>query len=285
MSLLQRVKNEFAIDNLDFDASTAAIGMINWRETFGHETNSCFKTRNSYLAFRLVLFLLMLITTILSIVEHVQEGRNVGYWFVYLTHWGLVVELLYLGLGVHTTYMSASWREGKDLPKSVQVMWMLRAIILPGSFMIFVMYWGLVFDGTLYFVSVLTHGLNFIVMALDTIVGRMPYLLLHGLYFFIFAAAFLLWSVIDYAAGIGDGNGNLYIYSTLDWSNTSETGSLSAVILLVVAPVVNLIFWILIFFAPVGNLIQSLTRENVSGDAKQKDSQHVEIEEEDKVDV
>merc|ERR1712187_508376 len=132
----------------------------------------------------------------------------------------------------YTTYVSSSWSEEKKLPKSVQIMWMLRAIILPASFLIFAMYWGLVFDGTLHFVSVLTHGFNFVVMLLDAVVGRMPYLLLHGLYFFVFAAAYLVWSLIHYAAGIGDGRGHLYIYSTLDWDNANETGSLSAVILL-----------------------------------------------------
>merc|ERR1712048_590411 len=136
------------------------------------------------------------------------------------------------------------------------------------------------FEGTLHFVSVLTHGLNFVVMALDTVVGRMPYLLLHGLYFFGFAAAFLLWSWINYAAGIGDGQGNLYIYSTLDWGNANETGSLSAIILLVVSPIVNLIFWIVVLFAN-----QSFKRESVSDDAKQKDQQNVDLEDAERVDV
>jgi len=269
MSVLLRFKHEFAIDNLDFDASTEAVGMISWRETFGHETNRCFKTRTSYLAFRIVLFLLMFTTTIYSIVSEPFYQRSIVYWLIYLTHWGLILELLYLGFGVYVTYMSSGWTEEKKLPKSVQMMWFLRAIILPGSFMIFMMYWGLVFDGTLHFVAVLTHGLNFIVMALDAAVGRMPYLLLHGLYFIGFAAIYLLWSLIDYAASIGDGMGNSYIYSSIDWGNASKTGSLSAVILLVVSPIVNLLFWIVILLSN-----QSFTRTNVSDDAKQRDCEN-----------
>merc|ERR1711953_1385161 len=108
----------------------------------------------------------------------------------------------------------------------------------------------------------------------DAVVGRMPYLLLHGLYFFGFAAVFLVWSLIHYAAGIGDGKGNLYIYSSLDWGNASETGSLSAVILLVVSPMVNLMFWIAVLFSN-----KNFCRANASEDAKQRPCQNADVKE------
>ena len=37
-----------------------------------------------------------------------------------------------------------------------------------------------------------------------------PYLLLHGLYFFAFIVVFLTWSLIHYAAEIGDGYGAVH---------------------------------------------------------------------------
>merc|ERR1712107_111662 len=98
--------------------------------------------------------------------------------------------------------------------------------------------------GTVQLVSCLTHGLNFLVMFLDAVIGSQPYLLLHGLYFMLFAVVYVLWSLIHYALGIGNGLGDQYIYEALDWDATASTASLGLLIVFVAAPIVNFIFWI-----------------------------------------
>merc|ERR1712113_504717 len=174
-----------------------------------------------------------------------------GFWFIYLTHWGLMIETTYLGFAVYTTYASATrWAQedaaDKSLPWYVRAMWLLYAIALPMTFAIVVLYWGLVFNGNVTVLSVCTHGLNFLVMFLDSLVGRMPYLLLHGLYFGLAGFAYLAWSAVPYATGIGNEQGGPLIYSSLDWGNPEATGKLGAAILLVVFPILNCIFWVFV---------------------------------------
>ena len=168
-----RMRNEFAIDNLDFDASTKAIGLVNWRGTFGHDTNRCFRSQHAYLRFRVLLLALMLGTTVWSFLDMALKGEG-AYWLIYLTHWGLLLEVgrlrarsrrrrargrrrepprcshaalaqdAYLALAVYTTYKSVGWKaadgDSKALPWFVRRMWLLNAMILPASFLIFVMY-------------------------------------------------------------------------------------------------------------------------------------------------
>ena len=62
-------------------------------------------------------------------------------------------------------------------------------------------------------------------------------------YFFVYCMLFMTWSLIHYGLGVGDGTGNKYIYSSLDWNNTSSTSTLVFIILLFVVPVCNCFFW------------------------------------------
>jgi len=244
------LSDEFQLKNLKADEDAAAANHINWVVRFGHDSNRCITSLNAYLAFRAFNFLLMFAVRLWSFILEAKDGDG-GYWFIYLTHWGLMLEVAYLGFACYTTYSirdAANWvaddDDGRiDMPWFARVAWVLQGIILPGSFMIFAMYWGLVFNGTVHAVSVFTHGVNFVVMAADFLVGSQPYLLLHGLYFFGFALTFLVWSGIHYAAEIGNEFGNRYIYSSLDWGNAGGTSTLAFIILLIVVPLVNLIFW------------------------------------------
>lgn len=261
-----RLRAELAIENLNFDASTSTLGMLNWRETFGHDSNRCINSWGGYLAFRCVNFAIMLGALALSIYYEVLEGRPWHDWFFFLTHWTLLFEVIYLGLAAFTTYASkAAWEDkaSNKLPWYVSIMWALHAIVLPASFMVFAMYWGLVFSGPpVYVVSVMTHGANFVVMFADFLVGNTPYLLLHGLYFFAYSAGYVLWSSVHYAAGLkthedcdrqgGNCDKHRYIYGSLDWGQPG-TKRLSLVILLLGVPLINLLFWsITLCRGPVG---------------------------------
>lgn len=150
-----------------------------------------------------------------------------GYWWIYLTHWGLTLEVVYFGLATYTTYMSDKWPEKpaegpEPIPAYVKWMWVLNGIMLPGSFLIFLMYWGFVFSagaGALRILSMLTHGYNFLAMAVDSAVSSTPYLLLHGIYFLGFATIYLAWTLLHYAVGLTNQDGERYIYAAIDWNN------------------------------------------------------------------
>ena len=149
----------------------------------------------------------------------------------------------------------------------------LYAIALPGSFMVFALYWLLVYPAKAPaqkavepFLSYMTHGANFGVMFVDACVNAQPYNLMSGAYFLMYALTYLAWSVVFDAAGLetacscadDDGTDNAgcrdrgdedesdgcnYIYSSLNWNVPAATAPLAVAIVLVVAPLIVLTLW------------------------------------------
>ena len=85
----------------------------------------------------------------------------------------------------------------------------LYAIALPGSFMVFLMYWLLVYPAKtpaqkadMHPLAYLTHGANFGVMFVDACVNAQPFNLMSGIYFLMYALTYLAWSVVFDAAGL-----------------------------------------------------------------------------------
>eukprot|EP00511_Aplanochytrium_stocchinoi_P006768 CAMPEP_0204841246 /NCGR_PEP_ID=MMETSP1346-20131115/41342_1 /ASSEMBLY_ACC=CAM_ASM_000771 /TAXON_ID=215587 /ORGANISM="Aplanochytrium stocchinoi, Strain GSBS06" /LENGTH=370 /DNA_ID=CAMNT_0051979269 /DNA_START=51 /DNA_END=1163 /DNA_ORIENTATION=- len=256
-------KAEFSCTNLNFNKDiTADVGTVhgqdvytlNWRKNFGYDPGRCIKSFPVFFGIRVVCFLIIFGLWIGSMVINWLQGR----WWIYLTHWGLFVEVIYWTLAVITTYMSKQENsnpnspetegetEQEDLPLYAKAMWLAWDIILPGSFIILALYWFAVFEpgNTVNAMGVFVHGINFLIMAFDSILSSTPYLLLHGLYLFIFGLVFVIWSYIFYASGLKDSNGNRYIYPVLDWSNPGSAAAFSAIALFFVVPLVVLIFWI-----------------------------------------
>jgi len=186
-------------------------------------------------------------------------------------------KVIYLNLAVYVTYDLHSLAEkgirGRDtaIPAHVRTLWFLQGdhhqyrymtenatehitdsisippgVLVPGTFLVFVMYWALVFDGSVGNTTVWTHGVNFFVQLADLLVGSQPYLLLHGCYFFAYCLLYLTWTLIHYAIGVGDGKGNKYVYATLDWAKPSSSGTLVFMIMFIAVPAVNCIFWSII---------------------------------------
>lgn len=253
----KQVKAEWSKENLKLIPIDTPIGIDKdtWPKVFGHDADrftgrwNCLKSFEVYLGLRCTLFATMLGVLLYSFGLYAEDGDS-GYWFIYLTHWGLLIEVVYLGLAVWTTKQSPSWEfltenEREILPLSVRILWPLGTIVLPTSFMIFAMYWGLVFkwEKAPKAISVLTHGVNFVVMIIDQVVTGRPILLLHVIYFWIFAVVYVVWSGLHYWWRVGNEDGDDYIYSSLDWSQGSKTGKLSIGILFIVAPAIYVTFW------------------------------------------
>jgi hypothetical protein len=65
-----------------------------------------------------------------------------AFWFIYLTHWTLVVEVLYLGAALYTTFaLRGQLREGNppaapNVPRHVGITATLRAVALPASLLV-----------------------------------------------------------------------------------------------------------------------------------------------------
>eukprot|EP01048_Picozoa_sp_COSAG05_P009565 COSAG05_NODE_794_length_7287_cov_45.558431_9_plen_115_part_00 len=105
---------------------------------------------------------------------------------------------------------------------------------------------GLVFpkeDGTFHLVQAFTHGVNFFVMIADAWTSGFPVLLVHGVYFIIYALLYLIWTLVHYNTGLTNEHGDPYIYAALDWRNPAKSIAYAFVIIVVVAPIVICACW------------------------------------------
>lgn len=93
--------------------------------------------------------------------------------------------------------------------------------------------------------TVLAHGMTFAFELLDTIVTNPPLYLKQFLYPELFAGAYVLFSLVYWAAGGTGANGAVpYIYGVLDWGSSPGIAVAYCLgVLLVVAPLLYLFLW------------------------------------------
>jgi hypothetical protein len=107
-------------------------------------------------------------------------------WITFLTHWTLLLELIYLSFAVFSTYMAIYDTKvpdgvGEATPWFISVTYALQPMVLIASLLVFLMYWALVYTPPLRALSVMTHGSNFVVMLIDLLLVRNPMYLSHVL--------------------------------------------------------------------------------------------------------
>ena len=76
-------------------------------------------------------------------------------------------------LAWHTMYCSGEWflqeclsplplvslaSRSEKIPPLARICWLLQSVLLPASFFVFAMYWGLVYDGDFAILHCFTHG-------------------------------------------------------------------------------------------------------------------------------
>ena len=160
----------------------------------------------------------------------------------YVTHWTLVLELLYLWLAVYSTYMAIYDTKvpdgvGKATPWFISATYAMQPLVLVGSFLVFMGYWALVCTGAyeprdgISLIVIAVHGVNFVVMLADLLLVRNPLYLSHVLVPMAYSIAYLLFSVLFYAVS-GDN-----IYSGVDWSDPSGASRLCALIIFLGMPI------------------------------------------------
>lgn len=175
-----------------------------------------------------------------------------GFWWTQLTHITLIFELVYLGFAAATTgmalYSTLPDGKGNATPWFVSVTWAMQPAALVASLMVFLLYWALLYTpgDTIHGISVVTHGINFLIMLVDFLVCRQPLYLAHIFMPCGYSVAYLLFTLLYFAGG-GVNHEDLvspYIYSVLDWGgNTAGTFRLGALILLLGVP----ILWIFLY--------------------------------------
>jgi hypothetical protein len=256
---------EFKCKYLRFGNDTTHGEVEDWRQTFGRNMFFGRESLAVTLAVRGFGAVLMFVIWVWAQMEHVTRGDGsdadtepdtfaYGYFWIYLTNITLTLQVLY---HIVMVVVALQAREGDDgccsvlnvrspskvIPPLAKLAWFLQAAVLPMTFFVFVLYWALVFDGTVRTLSVLTHGVNFAVMMIDSFASGFPLLLAHLLYFFAFMIIYLLWSWVHHSAGLTNEHGDAYIYSSLDWAYPDYVQKLAVAIILVAAPIVTLGCW------------------------------------------
>lgn len=181
-----------------------------WKASFG-KPSACGRclSPKAFFAVRLSIFIIWLACTLWSMINWVtEEELGFDYWcatlehaspsrhthlssslplhrWTKLTHWTATYELIYLGFAMMTTYR-ALWGStpdgtGDQTPWFVSVTWAMQSSVLPISFFVCILYWALVYDPDkgLGVLSVLMHGLNFVLAFADMLLCRQPMYLCH----------------------------------------------------------------------------------------------------------
>jgi len=207
----------------------------------------------AFLAIRVALLCTWLACCTWSIVSWVQD-YSFKYWLTKLTHWGAIVELLYLSFAVATTslaiFSSIPDGKGEATPWFVKVTWVLSSMLMVAVTLVFVMYWLLVYTpgpGKPAAISVVMHGGNFAIALVDLLLTRQPFYFEHIYIPFVFALVYVFFTALYYLAGgtFEDGKSR-YIYSSIDWNDAGGTGSLLGVIVIVAVPLIYTVFFFVV---------------------------------------
>mmetsp|Transcript_13337 Transcript_13337/g.37883 ORF Transcript_13337/g.37883 Transcript_13337/m.37883 type:complete len:334 (+) Transcript_13337:9-1010(+) len=174
-------------------------------------------------------------------------------WLAYLTHQTLLIQNVYLLLAAYTTWMGKDYVKGAGPsgvpagtpvgPWYVRAVWLLHSVQVAGTFLVFALFWGLVFDGTFSaLVTPPTHGLNWAVSVLDWWLSKQPTYCIHVIWAFMFAFWYCLFLVAWWASGATTCHGDNYIYAALDLNQGAATWALMVGICLVAVPAAYGIF-------------------------------------------
>jgi len=166
-----------------------------------------------------------------------------GYYFIYLTRWSFVVEMVYFWLAAYTTFQT--WRLGHGqvstssdmMPWYVRGMYFLWSLAMPVVICVCFVYWSLLQPvwaiklDELSFFSIFEHFLNTVIFFVELYLCRNSFhLLLASTCFFSYCCVYSVWSYIAFAAKVGTflpcdkyPRNECPIYNVIDWHAPAQT--------------------------------------------------------------
>ncbi|XP_013197076.2 protein rolling stone-like isoform X2 [Amyelois transitella] len=160
-------------------------------------------------------------------------GGNKAKFFIYMTHWGLIMVFLESLFGIIVAVrkpMEAKSDATFGLPWYVKTYWLLYNVTIPVAFLISTFYWGLLkSSGKMSYytphpvLDMMLHGVNSVVMLVELVLSAHPSRLVHIFQPLLFALAYLGFNLTYYYAGGYDPFGHTYVYPVMDWSKPQET--------------------------------------------------------------
>lgn len=216
-------------------------------------------------------------SAILAIALHVlyfdvthYPPHNLWVYMFYLTHWGHCINTWYLLCSwmcclMHTQYHNESKAES-SLPiydsqtkpsRLIKHTWSMYATAAPLSLAITLLYWTAIAPvaygpETFSYVSVMEHGGICLLVLVDGLcVGSVPLRAKQFVYLMSVCVAYLLWSMVNFALDLGNGEWPEYdddaLYPVLQWGVESRrlSAMISAVVIVVICPVLYWMAWML----------------------------------------
>mmetsp|Transcript_38752 Transcript_38752/g.90076 ORF Transcript_38752/g.90076 Transcript_38752/m.90076 type:complete len:304 (-) Transcript_38752:217-1128(-) len=206
-----RLRHEFASeDPYDLDEPSG--------ENVSCDVQKAFAPRGkSTLLVRIVLVLYSLSIVFLQL-KYYMDRKNSLYFFFYVTHWTLLMNVAYLSSALYMTWLllssdstSNSMRPTPDaIKKAMKTTWTLYAIAAPAGLSVIVLYWTLDYNpakSTIDFRNVSIHGGVALCVLLDgAFISSVPVRASHLRFYFYYFFSYMVFNICHDYSGIGDGD-------------------------------------------------------------------------------
>jgi len=107
-----------------------------------------------------------------------------------------------------------------------KVAWFFYIIASNNSFMVTIVYWNFLYNGSkIGEADVSFHLLNSVFMLTETCLSAVPVRLLHVIYAELYGLLYLIFTVVFWRSGGSDANGNNFIYPILDYKDKPYTAA------------------------------------------------------------
>lgn len=181
-----------------------------------------------YLTYRWIIGMFFVVV----VAETLINGDANAYYFIYLTHWGILMCMFTNLLGallvtiyhIHPEYEERLLNM-QSLASPFKVYWSMHIITLVVSIVITIVYWGVLYGPEVKITpsNILCHVFNSVFMFLDLLVVAYPIRLLHIFLPCVFGSVYAVFSYIYFAAGGLNQHGETFIYKVLDWRKPEAT--------------------------------------------------------------
>lgn len=188
--------------------------------------------------------------------------RPYFFYLAYLTHWSLIVSLLYSILSLMNTIIpvkqstTTTTIDDASVPIRVAMTWAIYSLAAVAEIVVTIMFWLVVYDGTgVSFTQISVHGIIAGLLWCDgLIVNRIPVRLRHWTEFSLpYYLLYVIWSVVQSPLVFDIDNpennneiddGDEKIYASLDWVNSpTSTAILCVMIVFFLSPFVQFVLW------------------------------------------
>ena len=204
----------------------------------------------------LLIKLLLLGSTFSIFLEGLLAMRPKYFYFAYLSHWSLIITMAYFALSIYNTLRPPIVTGKNDATRLVKITWALFAIAAPAELLGTLLYWTIEFEkhNDLSYRIFMVHGAFMLLLFIEGFcLNRIPIRISQQRFFFGFLGLYLIWLLLHDYLNIGDptSQDDDGIYQSYRWMNQpSKTGIITAVIIVLLAPLTFALVWLLSLWSP-----------------------------------